>query len=678
MPEAASTFVTLIPTTRGFGAAISRQIGGDLDQAGKEGGRRFGGGMAVGLASMAKGIFGPLAAAAAAVTIGDFFSGAVGEARESQKVGSLTRQVIKTTGGAAKVTAEQVEDLSTALSNKTGMDDEAIQSGANLLLTFKNVRNEIGTGNQVFDRATQAAADLSAAGFGPLSGTSKQLGKALNDPIGGMTALGRAGVTFTDQQKEQIKTLVKSGDVLGAQKIILGEVESQVGGAAEASATAGEKFATAFGNFQETVGELLIPALDKTLNLGSRVAIFLSTNLGPAIDTVGRFIKPAADAIAGFFDSGGTGPSRFAPLVGFLRDQLIPAFRGIWTAVRGLVDTVWPIVQQFVAGMVERFRPLMPTVRAIFEQVGSIITGTMAVVRAVIQTVTAAVQFIWTRWGAQIMNTVTVVFRAVLNIIRPALGIVQGIIKTVLSVIRGDWSGAWVGIRKVLSSSWDLIKAVVRGALEVVKAAIRLALSVIKTLWSAAWNGLVSFLGTAWTKIKTGVSDGITSAVNKIKELPGRLVSGLGNLGGLLVRAGSELIAGLIRGITGQFDALKRKMGEIAQTIKDFLPGSPVKTGPLTSWNNGGAGKRLVGLLADGLSETGPVEDAAAKLAASIGTPRIGLAPAYAGPAGGPSPVGRGDQHLHVNGNVVDVQWLFDEWDRRRRLFEAAHPSFAG
>ncbi|HUH10931.1 MAG TPA: hypothetical protein VLZ73_10310, partial [Brevundimonas sp.] len=146
------------------------------------------------------------------------------------------------------------------------MDDEAIQSGANLLLTFKNVKNEVGDGANIFDRATQSAADLSAAGFGDMSATSKQLGKALNDPIKGITALSRSGVTFTEQQKEQIKTLVASGKTLDAQKIILGEVESQVGGAAAASATAGEKMSVAWGNFKEGVGTAMLPFIDKAAN----------------------------------------------------------------------------------------------------------------------------------------------------------------------------------------------------------------------------------------------------------------------------------------------------------------------------------------------------------------------------------------------------------------------------
>ena len=47
------------------------------------------------------------------------------------------------------------------------------------------------------------------------------VGKALNDPLKGLTALSRIGVQFTAQQQEQIKAMVEVGDVAGAQKIIL-------------------------------------------------------------------------------------------------------------------------------------------------------------------------------------------------------------------------------------------------------------------------------------------------------------------------------------------------------------------------------------------------------------------------------------------------------------------------
>jgi acid phosphatase family membrane protein YuiD len=265
--EVGSAFVTIVPSFRGFSSKLQQGVAAPLvsasDRAGKESGKRFGGAFGGAMKGALVGLTGLFAFTAAT----NFLKGSIAEAREAQKVGAITAQIIKATGGAAKVSAAQVGALSTAISNKTGVDDEAVQVGANLLLTFKNVRNEAGQGAAIFDRATAAAVDLSKAGFGSIDSASKQLGKALNDPVKGMAALGRAGVTFTEQQKTQIKTLVKSGDVLGAQKIILKEVESQVGGTAAASATMGEKLSVAFGNFKEQVGTALLPLLDKLQRL---------------------------------------------------------------------------------------------------------------------------------------------------------------------------------------------------------------------------------------------------------------------------------------------------------------------------------------------------------------------------------------------------------------------------
>jgi hypothetical protein len=194
-----------------------------------------------------------------------FFSGMITEARDAEKVMASTAQGIKTMGASAWTSADQVAELAESISNKIGVDDELIQQSANLLLTFGNIKNAVGENNNVFDRATLAAQDLAAKGFGDADASAKMLGKALNDPIKGITALSKAGVTFTQSQKDQIKAMVESGDMLGAQKIILGELERQVGGTAEATATAGDKMATTWGNFQEDLGTAILPILDDLL-----------------------------------------------------------------------------------------------------------------------------------------------------------------------------------------------------------------------------------------------------------------------------------------------------------------------------------------------------------------------------------------------------------------------------
>ena len=131
---------------------------------------------------------------------------------------------------------DQVGDLVTAISNKAGYDDEAIQSGANLLLTFTNIRNEAGKGNDIFNQSTRILTDMSTAMGTEPKQAAIQLGKALNDPIKGISALSRVGVTFTDGQKKTIKSLVDGGKTMQAQKIILKELNSEFGGSAAAQA----------------------------------------------------------------------------------------------------------------------------------------------------------------------------------------------------------------------------------------------------------------------------------------------------------------------------------------------------------------------------------------------------------------------------------------------------------
>jgi len=187
---------------------------------------------------------------------------AVKAAEQSASALANTEQIIKETGGAANVTADDIVELSRKLSAMTGVQDEVVQEGANVLLTFKNLRNEAGEGNDVFDRTVGLMLDVGSVMGTDASSAALQLGKALNDPVSQMGALSRAGLTFNTEQKNIIKTMVEAGDLMGAQKIILSELESQLGGTAAASADASDKISNSFGQIGESIGALLLPALE--------------------------------------------------------------------------------------------------------------------------------------------------------------------------------------------------------------------------------------------------------------------------------------------------------------------------------------------------------------------------------------------------------------------------------
>src|SRR5262249_4146522 len=82
---------------------------------------------------------------------------------DSAKGAAQTAAVLKSTGGAANITAAGIDKLTGSLMAKTGIDDDVVRSGSNMLLTFTNVRNEAGKGNQVFNQATSVLTDMTAA-----------------------------------------------------------------------------------------------------------------------------------------------------------------------------------------------------------------------------------------------------------------------------------------------------------------------------------------------------------------------------------------------------------------------------------------------------------------------------------------------------------------------------------
>jgi hypothetical protein len=200
------------------------------------------------------------------------FKGMIDSARESVNVLKQMDAVLASTGGTVGITKEEITKLASEIQKTTGIQDEAIMSGQNMLLTFKSIKGD------VFKEATQAMTDLSASMNGGvvnsenMRSTAIQLGKALNDPIQGLTALRRVGIQFTESQKEQIKALTESGQKMQAQKIILAELKSQFGGSAEAYADPWKKMQTAIEDVGEGIGKKLLPLLGQTLPLVMQIA----------------------------------------------------------------------------------------------------------------------------------------------------------------------------------------------------------------------------------------------------------------------------------------------------------------------------------------------------------------------------------------------------------------------
>lgn len=171
---------------------------------------------------------------------------------EQEHVAKQLEERLRSTGGAVGYTSQQLQDYATELQRVTAFDDDAVVSTEALLATFTQIRGPI------FKDAIAAILDISVALNQDLKSSAVQVGKALNDPVGGLLALRRAGVMFTESQKEQIKVLVQTGKAEEAQKIILQELQTEFGGSARAARdTLGGALISLQNNFGNVLEELV-------------------------------------------------------------------------------------------------------------------------------------------------------------------------------------------------------------------------------------------------------------------------------------------------------------------------------------------------------------------------------------------------------------------------------------
>lgn len=228
---------------------------------------------AAGWGKMVGVVAGVTAAIGAASGAFQLLGNSINEARSARKAMAQTAAVMKSMGRTEA--PKRINKMIDQLSSMSGIDDDALREMTNVMLTFGNVQGK------TFEKANGLALDLSVAFGKDLQSSAVMVGKALNDPTKGLTALTRVGVSFTKEQQDQVKAMMEVGDLAGAQKIILGELTRQVKGSAEAQADGVGKAQVAWGNLQEAIGETL-------LSVGSGSGIDIADMLGQATKWIKR------------------------------------------------------------------------------------------------------------------------------------------------------------------------------------------------------------------------------------------------------------------------------------------------------------------------------------------------------------------------------------------------------
>ena len=263
----------------------------------------------------------------------------------------------------------------------TGVDTNSIKSTQAKLLTFKELAATADTLGGNFDRATKAAIDLGAAGFSSAEENAVALGKALNDPIKGISALTRNGITFTASEKERITVLVESNKVGEAQNMILKAIETQVGGTAEATADATDRMRVGFTQVQERVGLALLPVLEK----------FTSVLLDKVFPAFEEYIAPVVQKVVELFseNSGGLGNS-LKTIVNLIKGIVLPIFNGLVGAFNSISESIagnsgklkpfFNLIKDIAAFIVKYLAPAVGEILGVaFKILGKVVGGIVSI-----------------------------------------------------------------------------------------------------------------------------------------------------------------------------------------------------------------------------------------------------------------------------------------------------------
>lgn len=631
------------------------------------------------------GKFGKVGKVAGAALVGGLATAGVaaaGFAISAVKSASDAQQSLGATETVFGKYAGSIVKNSNRAAQTVGLSANSYRESANLIGSlFKNQGVASDQLAAKTDNMVRTGADL-AATYG---GTTKDAVEALGSAFKGeFDPLEKYGISIKQSTINAALAAKGEDKLTGAalkaaqQRATTALITKQAGGALgsfgrESDTLAGQqqRLGASWENIKAKAGSVLLPALTSVASfantkllpgLGKAAAGFgpiakeVAGRLGPAfksllpagqafVSTLTGTILPAAVRLGGYL--GRTFGPVFATIGRILVGQVLPTVVRFATFI---YSTLYPAIVRIVSQVGQQLRPVFTQLATTFQtQILPALSRLWArfeQARPTIQKVilvVVKVAGVFLRLGAAILGRVLpplikVAGFLIGRVVRAVGAVFSALVRIVGGVIR--FGAALVnGYRKVQAFS-NKVDAIIRS----------LPGRILRALGNAG-NFLVGKGRDFINGLVRGVGDRLSNVRNRVQDAIGKAKDALSGAGSALVQKGRDLINGLAQGIGEKIGAAIQKVKDGLQKIKNMLPGSPIKEGPLKSWNNGGAGKRLIGMLALGLRDTRPIRAAMTVATKAIAEPTA-LARPVAAMAGGGLLLAGGGGGITINVEV--------------------------
>lgn len=660
-----SAWAEVLPDFSKFSKTADKEFNKALVPAGDVGGKAAGKGISGGVLGAVGKLAVPLAAAFAALNVGQLIGDSITQASDLQEVGTAIGQVFGDQAGAisefAKSGAAAFGENEIAVlrsAQSFGVYGKAAGLAGGDLTGFTTDLVGLSTDlASFFNTDTATAANALAAGLRGESEPLRQFGVLLDDATLKARAMSMGIFDGTGSLTQQQRVLAAQAEILAQTSDAQGDFARTSDGLANQQ----KILSAGWSDLVTQLGTLFLP-------IATTVVGFLNSTVIPAVSgfidalTAGdgggflAFIQPIIDAVGSFLIPIFEG---LAPTVAALLPQII----ALWSTfsplglIIQLLQPLLPLVQQLATVFANAlgqalalivpvltelaqligpvlttiFAALTPILTMVVQAIGQILPVIMPLIGAVLGLIAPLVELI----GAilpplidlfmavlgPVLELATAVIGVLVPIIEALLGILTGLIEFVVGVFTGDWDRAWAGIQQIFSSFVDVIRSVIDGTLKLL------------------FEGIPKFIGD--------------------------IFSGAGEW---LFDAGKAIIQGFIDGITGMVGAVGDAVGGVMDFIGGFFPNSPAKRGPFSGAGWAAVSKSGAAVYDEFVSGLGGDDPSLPGLGGGPGAPRPFLprvAPlddlvATAGAEGGPRRL-----KLVVGDREMDA-YIVDELDRHR------------
>ena len=484
----------------------------------------------------------------------DFGKSCVQSANQASKAFNILDNTVRATGADAWTSTEKLVETSKTLSNSTNYSVTEIQKMQSVLLGFTNITGE------AFDGASEAVLDMATVMGMDLTSAVQTVGKALDDPITGLDSLRRQGFKFTDEQKEELAQLVRNGEQLKAQKIILDTLAISYGGASKAGQDSFAKQRHAIENFRDTLGGKLIPIVQifaekSSTAFNNLTEIISKMDFTPVINVVKNLnnvftntfekisnrLRSVKDEMTDFISR-----FNFKPIISVL-DTLIGVLAGIISKFKEMNSQKLEVFDKLKESLVdfsnsETFQNIVNFVNKIIDAVFFLWSEIQNIGMEIRNLVVDKIIEIWGKIKELFQNGQNALSQSgqdiaswgdlFYNVLNNAFRSFQDFFGMIKALIHGDWTVAWLyaklTVMRTADSILNLISTIANAFPKLINGMIDLLNKLIGEVNKVrGWFGqdplgLIEAFESVDLSKKTGLEQKIEDTEKKIQELTGK------------------------------------------------------------------------------------------------------------------------------------------------------------